>query len=125
MLRMQPWCWNLALSCARRRSQAGSGTFQVLMQIPVTISKPVFLSAGYNFAKKGISAMKAEATSLPCSVPSHLCVRRRLKEQLLKYLCVHKVLYLPCISQKCQDYCGKNPPLLSQNLSLGQKCGAK
>lgn len=126
MLRMQPWCWNRDLSCARQCSEAGSGTFQVLRQIPLTISKPVFLSAGYNFAKKGISAMKAEAMSLPYSVPSHLCVRRRLKEQLLKYLCVHKVLYLPCISRKCQDYYGKNhPPLLSQNLSLGQKCGAK
>lgn len=110
MLGMQPWCHNLELSCARWCSQAGLGTFRVLRQIPVTISKPVVLSAGYNFAKMGISAMKAKAMSLPCSVSSQLCVRRRLKEQLLKYLCVHKVLYLLCLSQKCQDSAGKKSP---------------
>lgn len=66
--------------------------FWVLRQIPVTISKPMFLSAGYSFAKKGISAMKAQATSLPYSMSSQLCVRRKLKEQLTKYLWVHKVL---------------------------------
>lgn len=82
----------------------------MLRQIPVTISKPVALSAGYNFAKKGISAMKAEAMSLPCSMSSQLCVRRRIKEQLLKYLCVCKVLYLLCLSQKCQYSPGKTSP---------------
>lgn len=110
MLRMQPWCWNLELSCAKWCSQAGSGTFWVHMQIPVPISKAVFLSAGYNFAKKGISAMKAQAMSLPYSMSSQLCVRSTLKEQLLKYLCVHKVLYLLCLSQKYQDSPGKKSP---------------
>lgn len=104
MLGMQAWC------CARQCSQACSGTLRVLRQIPVTIIKPVVLSAGYNFAKKAISAMKAEATSLPCSMSSQLCVRRRIKEQLLKYLCVHEVIYLLYLSQKCQYSPGKTSP---------------
>lgn len=109
---MQPWCWNLELSCAKWCSQAGSGMFWVLRQIPATISKPVFLLAGYNFAKKGISAMKAQATSLPYNMSSQIYVRSMLKKQLLKYFCVHKVLYLLCLSQKYQDSPGKKITLL-------------
>lgn len=55
--------------------RAGLGTFLVLRQIPVTMCKLVFLSAVYNFAKKGmISGRKAEGMSSPCrSVLSVLC----------------------------------------------------
>lgn len=71
--------------------------------------------------------MKAEATSLPCSMSSQLCVRRRLKEQLLKYLCVHKSSFIfSAFPRSIRTLLEKNhPPLLSQNLNLGQKCGAK
>lgn len=72
---------------------AGSGTFLVLGQIPVTMCKLVFLSAVYNFAKKGmVSGRKAERMSSPCRGVLSALRREDAKGKAAKPLCALYIL---------------------------------
>lgn len=111
MLGVQPWCYNLELSCARQCSQAGSGTFWVLRQIPVIISKPVFWSAGYNFAKKGDFCNEGRSNILAMQhVLSALCQEEAKGAAAKIFMCAQKFFYLLRLSQKHQDSPGKKSP---------------
>lgn len=118
MIGMQPWC------CARQCSQAHSGTLQVLRQIPVTISKPVFLSSECNFAKKGISAMKAEATSLPCSMSSQLCQEEAKGAAAKIFMCVQSALsFLSFLEMSVLSWKKKSPSSAPRTSQPGAEMG--